>query len=262
MVTTDSRLMDLCRRLKLPTVYKQARARADDAARQGTHPLDYLVELLQAELDVRDERRAQRRVKEAGFPLVKTLEGFDFRRNPHVAEALIRQLAHGGYIGAAEPVVLFGESGTGKTHLAMALGVAAARQGLSVRFTTAAALATELTEAKDARDLARVVGRYSRVDLLIIDELGYLPLSVSDAELLFRVLGERQERRPIVVTTNLPFSEWTTMFPDARLCRAVVDRLTHRAHIIDTGSHSVRLSETLARLGRTTPPAAPPPVTP
>lgn len=261
MDAMDLRLMDLCRRLKLPTVCKQARACAEDAARQGTHPLDFLVGLLQAELDVRDERRTQRRVKEAGFPLVKSLEGFDFRRNTSLPEALIRQLAHGGYIEAAEPVVLYGDPGTGKTHLATALGVAAARQGRSVRFTTAAALATELTEAKDSRELARVVGRYSRVDLLIIDELGYLPLSVSDAELLFRVLGERQERRPIVVTTNLPFSEWTSMFPDPRLCRAVVDRLTHRAHIIDTGPHSVRLSETLARLGRSAPPTAPPTVT-
>lgn len=188
---------------------------------------------------------------------MKTLEGFDFRRNADLPQALIRQLAHGGYIDAAEPVVLYGDPGTGKTHLATALGVAAARQGRSVRFTTAAALATELTEARDARELARVVGRYSRVELLIIDELGYLPLSVSDAELLFRVLGERQERPPIVVTTNLPFSEWTSMFPDPRLCRAVVDRLTHRAHIIDTGPNSVRLSDTLARIGRTAPPPQP-----
>jgi DNA replication protein DnaC len=259
MDALDMRLSELCRRLKLPTVCKEARIRADEAARQGVQPFEYLVELLQAELDVRDERRAQRRVKEACFPLVKSLEGFDFRRSPDLPEALIRQLAGGGYIDAAEPVVLYGDPGTGKTHLATALGVAAAHQGRSVRFTTAAALATELTEAKDARELARVVGRYSRVELLIIDELGYLPLSVSDAELLFRVLGERQERRPILVTTNLPFSEWTSMFPDPRLCRAVVDRLTHRAHIIDTGLNSIRLSETLARVGRKGPTPATPP---
>ena len=163
-------------------------------------------------------------------------------------EALLRQLAGCRFVAEAEPIVFLGEPGTGKSHLATALGVAAAGLGHSVRFVTAARLVTELIEAKDNRELNRVVGRYARVDLLILDELAYVPLAAGDAELLFRVLGERQERRPIVVTTNLTFGEWTKMFPDPRLCRAIVDRLTHKAHIIDTGTDSDRLNESLRRM--------------
>jgi DNA replication protein DnaC len=237
-----------CRELKLPTVGKNAERLSSEAVRQGMQPIDYLVELLNDEIDERRQRRSERRVKEACFPMTKTLEGFDFKRSPAVAEYVIRLLSEGGYIEHAEPVILLGEPGTGKTHLAIALGVEAARQGKWVRFTTAARLATELIEARDARDLERVVNRYSRVELLIVDELAYLPFGRTDAELLFQVLGERQERKPIIVTTNLPFSEWTTMFPDQRLCKALVDRLTHRAHIIETGIKSNRLEETLERI--------------
>ena len=156
-------------------------------------------------------------------------------------------MSTGTYIREAEPVIFIGEPGTGKTHLASALGYAAAQQGLRVRFVTSGRLVTELVEAQDAKELGRIIARYSRLDVLILDELAYLPLAQTDAELLFRVLSERQELRPIIVTTNLPFSEWTTMFPDQRLCRAIVDRLTHRAHIIETGTKSMRLQETLSR---------------
>lgn len=241
-------LQQLCRVLKLPTVLRDA-ARLDEAARRkGQEPLAYLVELLSSELEERRGRAAQRRIKEAGFPVVKTLAGFDFARNPALPEALLRQLAGCRFIEQAEPIVLLGEPGTGKTHLACALGVAAASSGYSVRFVTAARLVTELVEAKDGRELNRVVARYARVDLLILDELAYVPLAAGDAELLFRVLGERQERKPIVVTTNLTFGEWTKMFPDPRLCRAIVDRLTFKAHIIDTGNDSERLKETMRRM--------------
>jgi DNA replication protein DnaC len=245
----ETRVVELCRTLRLPAVARDAARRAVEAVRQGTDPLDYLVDLLETELSERRERRTARRIREAAFPLVKTLEGFDFRRAPHLPEAKLRQLADGRYIDAAEPIVFLGEPGTGKTHLATALGEAAARQGRRVRFATAAGLITELVEAQDAHELGRTVRRYGNVDLLILDELAYFPVSQSDAELLFRVLGERQERKPIIVTTNLPFSEWTAMFPDPRLCRAIVDRLTHRAHIIETGTASQRLAETLGREG-------------
>lgn len=257
MTTTSldhTRLTDVCRALKLPTVARLASQQAEEAARQGHSHLAYLVELLESELEQRRQRRATRRTKEAGFPVLKTIESFDFSRAPHLPEVVLRQLAHGDYIDKAEPILFIGEPGTGKTHLATALGAAAAAEGRRVRFTTAAGLVTELVEARDAHELGRVIGRYGRIDLLIIDELAYLPLSRSDAELLFRVLGERHERLPIVVTTNLPFSEWTTMFPDPRLCRAIVDRLTHRAHIIETGKTSIRLQETLARTKQKRPP--------
>jgi DNA replication protein DnaC len=131
--------------------------------------------------------------------------------------------------------------------LAIALGVAAVQQGRAVRFASAGRLVNELVEAKDARALGRLVSRYRRLDLLVLDELGYLPLSKADAELLFQVLSERHEQRALVLTTTLPFGEWMAVFPDPRLCRAVIDRLTHRAHSIETGMQSIRLQEALRR---------------
>lgn len=236
-------LKALCQTLKLPTVAREAMRLAEEAVRQRLEPLTYLIGVLQAEVHEREARRAARRLKEAGFPMPKTLESFDFRRSPQLPEAKLRQLAEGEYIERAETIILMGEPGTGKTHLATALGVAAAQQGRAVRFISTGRLVNELIEAKDARELGRVVGRYSRLELLVLDELGYLPLTKADAELLFQVLSERHERRALVLTTNLPFGEWTTVFPDARLCRAVIDRLTHRAHIIETGTQSIRLQE-------------------
>lgn len=240
-------VVTLCRHLKLPTVGREASRLADEVRRQGVGPLEYLSRLLMSEMKEREERRAARRIKEAGFPLVKTLEGFDFTRAPHLPEGRIRELAAGSYLAKAEPILFLDEPGTGKTHLATAIGMAAARQGRSVRFTTAGKLINELVESKDAHQLGRIVGRYSRVDVLIIDEFGYYPLGKNDAELLFQVIGERQERQPVILTTNLPFGEWTSIFPDPRLCRAVVDRLTHRAHIIETGTQSIRLEDALIR---------------
>jgi len=243
----ESRVADICKQLRLPAVGRDAARSADEAVRQGIDPLVYLVTLLETEVEQRRVRRTARRLKEANFPVIKTLESFDFARSPHLPEAQIRRLHDGDYITNAEPVLFIGEPGTGKTHLACALGATAARQGHRVKFVTAARLVTQLVEAQDSLELNRVVSRYGRIDVLIIDELGYVPLSSSDAELLFRVLGERNELRTVVVTTNLPFSEWTTMFPNPRLCRAIVDRLTHRAHIIETGTESIRLQEALRR---------------
>lgn len=237
----------LCHTLRLPAIARDAERMAKECVRQGGNPLEYLISLLETEVSERTDRRAQRRVKDAGFPLVKTLEGFDFQRAPHLPQALIRELATCGFMDEAEPVILLGDPGTGKTHLATAIGVAAAREGHVVKFTSVGRLVTELVEARDARELGRVIHRYAKVDLLILDELAYLPLSKVDAELLFQVLGERHEQRSIIVTTNLPFTEWTSVFPDPRLCKAIVDRLTHRAHIIDTGKQSQRVQDTLTR---------------
>ncbi len=195
----------------------------------------------------RAERRERRRLIDARFPLMKRLEEFRFADNPQVPQATIAALAEGGWIDDRETVILSGESGTGKTHLAIALGICACEQGRRVRFTTLAALANELTEAESRRELARVVGRYSRYELLVLDELGYLALPAGAAELVFRVISERNERASLIVTTNLPFAEWTKVLPDARLAKAVIDRLTHRAHIIETGTESWRFRHGLAR---------------
>jgi DNA replication protein DnaC len=233
--------------LKLPTVRRRFRALADEATREQQTPTAYLAALLDAEMSERAERRERRRLLEAKFPHIKRLEDFRFQDNPRIPQATIATLAQGGWVDNRENVILLGESGTGKTMLAIALGVAACQQGRRVRFTTLAALANELQEAETQRELTRVIARYARLDVVCLDELGYLALPPGAAELVFQVISERNERGSLIVTTNLPFGEWTKVFPDARLARAVVDRITHRSHIIETGTESWRFAHGLAK---------------
>jgi DNA replication protein DnaC len=233
--------------LKLPTVRRRFREFAADAIREQQTPVAYLAALLDAEHQERAERRERRRLLDARFPVIKRLEDFRFADNPSVPQATIAALAEGSWITDRESVIFVGDSGTGKTMLATSLAVCACQQGRRVRFTTLAGLANELQEAQSRKELARVVGRYARIELLVCDELGYLALPDGAAELVFQVLSERHERASLIVTTNLPFGEWTKVFPDPRLAKAVVDRLTHRAHIIDTGSESWRFRHGLTR---------------
>lgn len=242
---TPFTLSQLCQQLALLAVASTVDQACESAQRQQQPYSEFLLDLLHREWETRCQRRTMRRVKEAKFPWVKTLDSFDFQRAPHLPEVKLRQLAQGSYIAEAEPIILIGEPGTGKTHLACALGFAAAQQGHAVRFMMASQLVNLLVEAKDSRVLSAITQRFSRYKLLILDELGYLPLSKADSELLFQVISQRQERLPIIITTNLPFSEWTSIFPDQRLCKALIDRITHRAHIIETGHQSVRLEETI-----------------
>jgi DNA replication protein DnaC len=235
------------RELHLPTVRARFRALAQEATREQQTPVAYLAALLEAEVSERAERRERRRLLDARFPLIKRLEDFRFDENPTVPQATIATLAEGSWISDREQLVLIGESGTGKTHLATALAVCACQQGRRVRFTTLAQLANELQEADSRRELARVVGRYARIELLVLDELGFLALPEGAAELVFQVISERNERGSLIVTTNLPFGEWTKVFPDARLAKAVVDRVTHRAHIIETGQESWRFRHGLTK---------------
>jgi DNA replication protein DnaC len=246
--TTATLIAAQCRQLHLPSVAARWQSMEKEAGRGRLSYSAYLAGLLEQELEDRAQRRAQRRVAEARFPLVKRLSDFQFEKAPVIPAALIAQLAEGRYIDEAENVLLVGDSGTGKTALAIGLGIAACEQGRSVRFTTVAALVNELLEARDERMLSRAVGRWGRVDLLIADELGYVSLPPSGAELLFQVLAQRSETGSIVVTSNLPFSEWTTVFSDPRLCKAVIERLTYRSHIIETGTESYRFKSSLARL--------------
>jgi DNA replication protein DnaC len=233
--------------LKLPTVKRRFRQLAQEATREQQTPVAYLAALLEAEHGERAERRERRRLIDARFPLVKRLEEFRFDDNPGVPQATLAALSEGSWIDDRESVILIGESGTGKTHLATGLAVCACQQGRRVRFTTLAGLANELQEAESRRELARVVGRYARTELVVLDELGYLALPEGAAELVFQMISERNERGSLIVTTNLPFGEWTKVFPDPRLAKAVVDRITHKAHIIDTGTESWRFRHSLQR---------------
>jgi DNA replication protein DnaC len=240
-----------CQTLRLPAVAGQCAQLAAQAERAGQPYLGYLEALLAAALEERERRAIERRLKEAHLPRVKTLEEFDFRQAPTVSPTRLAELAEGGSIERAEPVVFLGDSGTGKTHLLSGLCVAACRQRRRVRFTTAAALVTELVEAKQQLQLGRVLARWARYDVLALDEVGYVPLAEVGAEFLFQVIfqviAERAEQRTVLLTTNLPFSEWTQVIPNARLCKALLDRITDRAHIIETGSESFRFRRTLAQ---------------
>jgi DNA replication protein DnaC len=236
-----------CKRLSLPTVSARADELASDARRGAESYEAYLAALLHAECDDRAERRRRRLIAEARFPRLKTIEEFRFEDNPALQARTIRELATVEFCRRAENVILLGDSGTGKTHLGIALGIAACQTSLRVRFTTTAGLVNELIEARDERVLSKVVHRYAVADLLVLDELAYVPLQAADAELLFQVIDARTEHGSILVTTNLPFSEWTQVFPETRLCKAVVDRLTFNAHIVETGTESWRFKRSAAR---------------
>ncbi len=239
-----------CKALRLPAVAGHAVALAEQAVRERQTHLGYLEALLQAEVEERERHTIARRLTEAHLPRVKTLEEFDFSQTPPVSPVTLGTLAEGGYIERAEPVVFIGDSGTGKTHLLTGLCVAACRQKRRVRFTTAANLVNELVEAKQQLQLRRVLARWARYDLIAIDEVGYVPLAEVGAEFLFQVVAERAEQAAVILTTNLPFSEWTQVIPNARLCKALLDRITDRAHIIETGTESYRFRRTMNRRQR------------
>jgi len=242
-------IQQYAKQLRLPTLGDQFARLAEEAVKEKQSHLSYLEALLEAEVEERDRKAVARRIQEAHLPTVKTLEEFDFQSAPHIPAGLVRNLSEGGYLTRKEPVVFLGETGTGKTHLATGLAVAACRQRKRVRFTTAAEMVTELIEAQTHLELTRVRNRWTRYDLIVIDELGYVVMPDAAAELLFQVIAGRAERAAVIVTTNLPFSEWTTKFPNARLCKAMLDRLTDQAHIIETGDESYRFRRTLAKKG-------------
>lgn len=236
-----------CKAVRVPVVAANFLTLAEQAVKENHSHIRYLEALLAMESEERDRHAIHNRIRDAQLPRMKTLEEFDFGQAPRIPAARVRELAEGGYIDRSEPVVFIGECGTGKTHLATGLCVAACRQKRRVRFTTAAGLVNELIEAKQNNQVRRLMSRWQRYDVIAVDEVGYVPLADIGAEFLFQVISERAERAAIVVTTNLPFSEWTTVFPNPRLCKALLDRITDRAHIIETGTESFRFRRTVER---------------
>lgn len=235
------------KQLKLPTMLAECEKLAARAAQENLDHLAFLLQLCELELIDRERRAAERRLKAAKFPAQKTLESFDFKARPSLNKPLVLELAKGDYLDRRENILLVGPSGTGKSHLATALGMAACGQGKKVRFFRVTELITTLLEARDERQLLRLRGQLGKLDLLILDELGYVPASKAGAELLFDVIATAYERHSVLVTTNLPFENWTEVLGNERLTGAALDRLTHRCHILETTGESYRLAEAKKR---------------
>jgi DNA replication protein DnaC len=233
--------------LKLPTFLREYDKVARQCAQEGVDHTGHLLRLVEWEVIERERRMVERRIKHAHFPAVKSLDSFDFLALPSLNKPLVLALARCEYIDHRENIIALGNSGTGKTHVALGLGLAACQKGLSVGFTTASALVHELMEARDQRRLLQLQKRLAGLKLLIIDELGFVPLSKTGAELLFAVFSQRYERGSILVTSNLPFDEWTEVFGSERLTGALLDRLTHRVHILEMNGESYRLRQSRQR---------------
>jgi DNA replication protein DnaC len=233
--------------LKLPTFLREYDKVARQCAAEGVDHVRYLLRLAELEMIDREQRLVERRIRAARFPAVKSLDSYDFTALPSLNKALVLELARCEYLARRENVIALGNAGTGKTHIALGLGLAACQTGLAVGFATAAALVHELIEARDEKRLLRLQRQLAAYKLLIIDELGYVPLSPTGAELLFEVFSQRYERGSVIVTSNLPFDEWTSIFGSERLTGALLDRLTHHVHILEMNGESYRLRQSRHR---------------
>ena len=234
--------------LRLPTFLREYDKLARQCAAESLDSRSFLQQLCELELLDREQRATERRIKAAKFPVTKSLHTFDFPSLPALNKKLVLELARCEFIDRRENVLALGNSGTGKTHIGLALGLAACQRGYRTRFTTAAALVNELLEARDERRLLRCQKQLAKQDLLIVDELGYVPLSKTGAELLFEVFSQRYEQGSTLVTSNLPFNEWTEVFGSERLTGALLDRLTHHVHILEMNGESFRLIQSKKKL--------------
>lgn len=252
-------LMHHLKQLRLPTILREYDKVARACASEGVDHPRYLLRLVELELLDRERRVVERRIREARFPAVKSFDTFDFTAIPSLNKMLTLELARCEYILRRDNIIAIGNSGTGKTHTALALGLAACQRGFSVGFTTAAGLVHQLMEARDEKRLLRLQNQHQACKLLIIDELGYVPLSSTGAELLFEAFSQRYERGSTIVTSNLPFEEWTSVFGSERLTGALLDRLTHHVHILELNGESFRLKQSKSGR-RSRPPAGQPAV--
>jgi len=238
------------RMLKLSTMARDLESFVRQARESGIGYDQFLLNLIAAELQARSESRLNRRIRESKFPLLKPIETFDLTATPELDIRLFRELAEGGFIKEHRNVILLGRSGAGKTHIAIALGIEACRNNFRTRFVTCYGLINELIEARQVRSLQRLLQRYARYDLLVLDELGYVPFSKEGSELLFQVLAERHEKGSVMITTNLGFADWSQVFGDPVMTAALLDRLTHKAHIINCNWDSYRLKQSLKERGK------------
>jgi len=245
--STEVLLKENLKLLKLSNVLRQLETFVRQAKESGTDYGEFLLGLTEMELQMRAENRLKRRVREAKFPLIKTLETFDYTAAPGLDLRLLRELETGDYIREHRNIILLGNSGTGKTHLAVALGICACQSGKNVRFYTAAGLINQLMEAQAALRLSQLERSLSRMDLLIIDEVGYVPFSEKGAQLFFQMVAASYERQSLVMTTNLEFSKWPEVFGSEQLTGALLDRLTHHCEILSMNAESYRFKESITK---------------
>ena len=238
------------KQLKLPTMLREYSLLAQSCSQEKCDYQTYLLRLCEKELADRQKRAMDRRIQAARFPMLKTMDSFDFNAQPSINEPLVRELLSCDFIDKKENVLLMGNSGTGKTHLATALGFAACCQGYKVRLFSCTALVTLLLEATEDRQLQKLLTQLEKQHLLILDELGYVPFSKTGSELLFEVVSRAYERQSLMVTSNLPFKNWIEVCGSERLTGAMLDRLTHRVHIIEANGPSYRLEQSRKRLAR------------
>jgi len=231
------------KKLRLPTMLREYFQVAAICQKDRSDYATFLLRLAERELLDRDKRAAEKRIKDANFPVIKTIDTYDFKAQPSVNEQLVRELLRGDYIDKRENVLLIGNPGTGKTHLASALAFSACAQGRKVRFHTATNLVTQLVECREERKLQRMHKQLQRIELLLIDEMGYVPFTKTAAELLFEIISRAYEHHSVMLTTNLAFEQWTEIFGSERLTGALLDRLTHRCHIIEANGESYRLRQ-------------------